>query len=372
MNNLRLNKIGLFTSNRSEWGLLKPLAEEIKNQFGYINIIACSSHCSLIYKTITDINFKCEIIENLISSDTKEGNCKSAGILMMSLPETLKRLKINWIIILGDRYESIICAITAYMLNIKIMHLHGGERSGNMDDAFRDCISRMSSIHCVATQKAYNRLYYGFHYNKHIYKVGAIGCQGLNLLFGRNRRNKLLISYHSVNHDDKKEDFKEILKAIISYCKLLIKTKDEFVDIDFILANNDFGGYRINKKIKDFVELYSDGNRYNIYASSFIHLEREKFLSHLSHCSCIIGNSSTGIIEAPMLRIPTINIGNRQKHRERASSIIDVKCKSIDIKDALCYLNQRNFEADFSYVPYQGNNVVEKIMNVIKKDILNG
>lgn len=356
--------LAIFTSNRSEWGLLKSLAIRIKEVYNDVKIIACASHYSPIYKTSSDIDFDCDSIENLLSSDTPEGSCKSAGVLLITLPEILKKHELDLIIILGDRYESFICAFAAYTLNIKILHLHGGERSGNIDDGFRDCISRLSTIHCVATVKAFKRLYYGYHYTN-VNIVGALGCQELSESRIR-KKNRLLVSYHPVTKDNN-ENFDEVLDAIVDYCSFSNKT----YFVDFILANNDFGGYEINKKIEEFIELFSNGNLCNIYASSFVHLERDKFINHLSQCTCIIGNSSAGIIEAPSLAIPTINIGSRQQYREKASSILNVKCKRSKIVLALNAFNSRDFIPVLSYRPYKGINVIENIMEVIKENLQN-
>lgn len=352
-----MKNIAIFTSNRSEWGLLKPLALKIKEKFGDIKIIACSSHYSPIYKTSKDIDFDCEKIENLLSSNTPEGNCKSAGVLLITLPELLKNSELDLIIILGDRYESLICAFSAYMIGIKILHLHGGERSGNVDDAFRDCISRMSSIHCVATDKAFKKLRYGFHYRR-VNLVGSIGCQDLVESRFRNKR-RLLVLYHPVTYGEE-EDFKNVLEAIRRFCN---SNGEDHWFVDFIYANNDFGGYEIDQLIDEFIDLYSNGF---IIASAFPHLSRNRFITHLSQCACIIGNTSAGIIEAPILGVPTINIGSRQNYRERASSIIDVKCTSKSIDLVLCDLYKNNFNVKFSYIPYKGSNVVKKIIDVIE------
>lgn len=353
-----MKQIVIFTSNRSEWGLLKPLAIELEKRYK-LKIIACASHLNPIYDSIEDIDgFNYESIECTLSSNTKEGCCKSSGILMITLPDILKKINPELVVILGDRYESFVAASVCFTMSIKILHLHGGEQSGNIDDVFRNCITQMSYIHCVATQNAFDRLSDNFN---NVYLTGALGLQGLEKSKFRNKHN-IVVSYHPVTNEEK-EDFFEILDAIYNFCQ----DQDRDYLIDFILANNDFGGYDINRKIRDFCS--TSGLSTAIHA----HLERDKFIKLLSDSACIIGNSSCGIIEAPYLGVPTINIGNRQKNRDRAYTIIDCKCNSIEILLELEDLENKNFDLWHNhYFPYQGGDVVYKILIAIEEVLKNG
>lgn len=347
-----MKSIVIFTSNRSEWGILKSLAIELNKRYD-LRIVACASHLSVVYNTITDINgFKCEKVENSLSSDTREGCCKSSGILLITLPDILRRIDPEFVIILGDRYESFAAASVCCIMNIKILHLHGGEESGNIDNIFRDCITQMSYVHCTSTKNAEDILIHNFNCTN-VFMTGALGCDGLQRSNNRNK-NSLMVIYHPITNDEI-EDFNEILSALEIFCY------GKGYYIDFILANNDFGGCEINKMIKDFCTVSDLNTIINV------HLERNKFIDLLSNSACIIGNSSCGIIEAPVLGIPTINIGTRQIWRQRASSIIDCNCDRDDIINELKLLENNNFEYDFSYIPYQGKDVVKKIINVIEE-----
>lgn len=350
--------IAFFTSNRSEWGLLKPLYEELNdNCHNNISVIACNSHLSFVYgMTIDDIKNdmwmeemreRLYTVESLLSSDTTVGMCKSMGLIIISLTEKLNEIKPNFVILLGDRYESMICATVCHAMRIKILHLHGGEQSGNIDDAYRDCISRMSYVHCTATQNAKLRLQRidrGFLYHR-VYNVGALGCQGLVPV--EKRSNYLLVVYHPNTLDY--ENIGELLRVL--------STRNE--PIEFITANCDAGGEKINNSIREFCR-----NRDGV--SIIPHLERSQFIDLLSKAKAIVGNSSAGIIEAPCLHVPTINIGSRQKNRELASSIIDCPCTEEAIDLAFYTLDECLY--DLSHIAYQGGDVVGRIKQVIKNE----
>lgn len=363
-----MRPIVFFTSNRSEWGLLEPLVDESFKRYP-MKIIACSSHLSPIYNTAKQIKHDFERIECLLSSDTKEGCCKSAAVLMMSLTDVFKRLDPELVIILGDRYESMICAMTCHIMGIKILHLHGGERSGNIDDVFRDCISMMSDIHCCATEKAENNIRRILHNESSIfhmysiYNVGALGCHNLPKKVD-SKISTILICYHPNTKDE--ENFDEILTALEKFCFRSYKASNKY-RLVFVFANNDFGGIRINKQIENFFNRYHDEIRMEIS----IDQNRKDYLELLSQSKVIIGNSSSGIIEAPAIGVPTINIGSRQKNRERSSSIIDVECQYKDIYDVLIQLEGNNFEVGFSYVPYQcKEDPINKIIAIIDREVI--
>lgn len=352
-----MNNIVIFTSNRSEWGILKPLAIELKKQYN-IKIIACASHLSSTYNTFIDIvsEFDCERIENSLDSNTSIGSCKSSGLICISLPDIIERINPDLMMILGDRFESFICSFICNMMHIKILHLHGGEKSGNLDDYYRNCISEFADIHCTATINAYRNLLRKYN---NVYYTGCLGCNNLPEVNNDNS-NKILIMYHPVTHLYK-ESFIELFYA-------LYNMSDEF-EYNFILANNDFGSKDINGEIYKFNE--HANKKVKIHAS----LDRNEFLDLLSKSLCIIGNSSCGIIEAPSIGIPTINIGSRQKGRNKASSIHDVMCNRYDILNLFEDLKENNFKSDFGYTPYIGklfydhkyHSSIEEVINVIQK-----
>jgi UDP-hydrolysing UDP-N-acetyl-D-glucosamine 2-epimerase len=331
--------IAIFTSNRSEWGILEPLALELKKKYN-LHLIVCASHLSTSYGTFRDIPlcFDVSRIENTLDSNTQEGACKSAGILFMNLPDVLKRAAPRFVIILGDRYESHAAATVCYTMGIKIVHIHGGEKSGNIDDGFRDCISRLSYVHFVATNKAQERLKRILPDRKRIYYVGALSCKDLPK--AKKDRKYITVMYHPVT--DCEENFEEVLQGLGDFFDCRSDDK-----VCFIAPNVDFGRKDIEKKIQNF----ADDSCVEIKIVR--HLERQEFLKLLANSKCLIGNSSAGIIEAPTIGIPTVNIGSRQNNREKAASVCDVSCIREDIFRALAVLENKNFDiGDNFFRPY--------------------
>lgn len=366
-----MKKALIFTSNRSEWGLLKLLAIKMREVYD-LKIIACASHLDPNFDTLEDLkDFDCVTIENNISSYTSVGNCKSSGVLMITLPEILGLINPEFVILLGDRYETLCAAYTCNILGIRIVHLHGGEKSGNIDNIFRDCITRMSYVHCTATYNSYNRLVTSIDLingnRNNIYLTGALGCEELKKVNYTKNKKKILLIYHP-NTINKNEDIKEILDGILFFLdkenkKFIYKeTKNFGYYVKVVLPNNDFGNSKIIKKIQN----WSTRHIYSINCIS--HLERNKFIEELKSSYVIVGNSSAGIIEAPSLGIPTINFGSRQINREKASSVFNVNYSNsiVEILDRI--FNDR--EVKFNHILYLGTDqngipASQSILNVL-------
>lgn len=366
-----MKKVLIFTSNRSEWGLLKLLAIKMREVYD-LKIIACASHINPIYNTIEDIEeFDYKIIENTISSNTDIGCCKSSGVLMITLPEILGLINPDFVVVLGDRYETACFAFVCNILGIKIVHLYGGEKSGNIDNIFRDCITRMSYVHCAATYNSYNRLVASIDLingnGNNIYLTGALGCEGLKSIKKSNEDKTILIIYHP-NTIDRNENINEILEAVNYFLR---KKFDKYELIDFkynikiILPNNDFGNKKIINKIKN----WATKTIHQVECIS--HLSRDKFLQELKNSSVILGNSSAGIIEAPCLKVPTINYGSRQINREKASSVFNANCSS-SIINLLFNIIDESKNIKYNYIPYLGTDqngipASQSILNVLIK-----
>lgn len=365
-----MKKALIFTSNRSEWGLLKLLVIRMREVYD-LKIIACASHINPIYSTIEDIkkDFNCEIVENTISSNTDVGCCKSSGVLLITLAEKLKQINPEFIVLLGDRYETLCAAYTCNILGIRIVHLHGGEKSGNTDNIFRDCITRMSYVHCAATSTSYVNLRNMINnsYRKYIYLTGALGCEGLESIKKSNEDKIILIIYHP-NTIDRNENIDEILEAVKYFLhkmyNLFVNNEIDFkCNIKIILPNNDFG----NKKIINKIRNWTTKTIHQVECIS--HLSRDKFLQELKNSSVILGNSSAGIIEAPCLKVPTINYGSRQINREKASSVFNANCSSSIINLLFKIFDEKDF-VKYNYKPYLGTDqngipASQSILNVL-------
>lgn len=369
-------KICVFTGTRAEYGLLKPLMEEIQKQPEFeLQIVASCMHLSLefglTYQEIEKDGFKIdEKIEMLLSSDTPIGTVKSMGVGMIGYADALNRLKPDLVIVLGDRFEALAFALSAYILRIPIAHLYGGEvTEGSLDEGFRHSITKLSNLHFTSTEEYRKRVIQMGESPERVFNVGALGLDNvrkLKLLSKEETEKKLglkfnkysfLITYHpeTLSHSDTEKDFSELLKAFETF---------EDTTLIFTKANADPNGRIINAMIEDFIN-----KRKNAYV--FDSLGHLLYLSVMSHSDVVIGNSSSGIIEVPSFKIPTVNIGSRQKGRIKAKSIIDCEPKKDKIIEAINKAISTDFKEILDKVenPYGDGNAALKIIEVLKKSL---
>jgi UDP-hydrolysing UDP-N-acetyl-D-glucosamine 2-epimerase len=366
-------KICVFTGTRAEYGLLKPLMEEIQKQPEFeLQIIASCMHLSpefgLTYKEIEKDGFNIdEKVEMLLSSDTPVGTIKSMGIGMIGYADALNKLKPDLVFVLGDRFEALAFAISAYILRIPIAHLYGGEiTEGALDEAFRHSITKLSHLHFTSTEIYRKRIIQMGESPDRVFNVGALGVdiiQKLKLLTKIEVETKLGISFKQINflityHPEtfsnySIENVKEILKAFEEL---------ENTMLIFTKSNADAEGIKINEMIKDFVESHQENA---ILINSMGQL---LYLSTMQYVDAVIGNSSSGIIEAPSLKIATINIGDRQKGRIRAKSVMDCEPKKDEILKSIETVLSEEFKRSLINIenPYGNGNSAKKILEKIK------
>lgn len=370
-----MKKICIVTGTRAEYGLLKPLMRELKQYSHYkLQIIATAAHLSPefdnTYQLIENDGFLIdEKVEMLLSADTGTSVVKSMGVGMIGYADALQHLEPNAIVILGDRYEMLAVASTASVLKIPIIHLHGGEiTEGAYDDAFRHAITKLSHLHFTSTEAHRKRVIQMGEQPENIYNVGAIGIDNIKQLTLLNKEQlekelklKFLkynyqVTFHPETLSDvsAKEQFGILLNAIEI-------DKDSF--FVFTKANADTDGRIINQMIDTFVKKHPQN------AKAFSTLGSLRFLSVLKISNGIIGNSSSGIVEAPSLGIPTINIGNRQKGRIQAKSVINVDVNAGKISEALQQTKDENFIESPNDIenPYGDGNTTAKIMKVLNQ-----
>jgi len=356
-------KICIISGSRADFGLIKPLLNQIKTSGNFIlQFIATGSHLSpefgLTYKEIQSDGFDItEKIEVLLNSDTTRGICKSMGLVLISFAEAYSRQKPDIIVVLGDRYEIFSAVAAAHVSRIPVAHISGGEvTEGAMDDAFRHSITKMSHLHFTATEKYRRRVIQLGENPGRVFNVGEIGLEGIKniRLLPKNelenefgfKFNKYIfsITFHSVTLEENTsgKQFKNLLSA-------LEEQKD--TSLIFTKTNADTDGRIINKMIDDFVLKYPEKS------ISFTSLGRLKYLSLLRFVDAVIGNSSSGIVEAPSFKIGTINIGDRQKGRVKAQSVIDCEPTKESIKIALDKLHSRRFQKKLELVknPYEND-----------------
>jgi len=334
-------KICIFTGTRAEYGLLEPLIDELRTDKTLkLQLIISGMHLSpefgLTYKEINlDRISEVEKVEILLSSDTPIGVSKAMGLGMISYAEALDRLKPNLLIGLGDRFELFALASAASVQKIPIAHIHGGEVTfGAYDDAFRHSITKMSHLHFVSTEIYRKRIIQLGEDPKTVFNVGALGLDNIRkmkLLSKMELENSLsitldkpyfVITFHPVTLDNQtsQSQFRELLRAL-----------DEFKSykIIFTKSNADNGGRVINKLIDDYVAKNSDRS------SAYFSLGQLRYLSVLKYAEMMIGNSSSGIIEMPFFRKPTVNIGDRQKGRIFPRSVIQCEPSKESIIEAV-------------------------------------
>jgi len=367
-------KICVFTGTRAEYGLLKPLMEEIKKDKELeLQIVASGMHLSpefgLTYREIEKDGFKIdEKIEMLLSSDTPVGVSKSIGLGIIGYTDALNRLKPDITVVLGDRFEALAFAIASYMHRIPIAHLYGGEATfGLIDEGIRHSITKFSYLHFTSTEEYRKRVIQLGEHPERVFYVGALGIDNIKKLklltkkqlekrLGRKLKEKnLLITFHPVTLEEGSSEyqFKELLRVLNELDNtLLIFTK----------ANADTEGRKINYLIDEFIANHPDK------AIAFTNMGQLLYLSTMKYVDAVVGNSSSGIIEAPSFKIGTINIGDRQKGRIKAKSIIDCDPEYKSIKKAIYQLYSDEFQKKLKKVknPYGDGNSASKIKNILK------
>ncbi|MDO4875521.1 UDP-N-acetylglucosamine 2-epimerase [Campylobacter concisus] len=369
-----MRKICVVTSTRAEYGLLYWLLKEIKADSELeLQIIATGMHLSpefgLTYKEI-EKEFKIDKkIEILGSSHSKLDICTEMAKVYEKFAPAFSELKPDILVLLGDRYEIFGVASVASIMQIPIAHIHGGETTqGAFDEAFRHSITKMSHIHFAATREYANRIIQLGEEPSRVFNVGGPGIENikkLNLLnkdefeksinFKLTKKN-ILITFHPVTLENSsaKEQFSELLKAI-----------DELKDTNFIFtkANSDTDSDVINNMIDEYVGKNSQK------AVAFASLGQLRYLSAIKFVDIVLGNSSSGLSEVPSFKKATINIGDRQKGRARASSVIDVRPAKEEILAAIKKAYSKEFEQILKDTtnPYDGGNSSKKMVKILKE-----
>ena len=374
-----MKKVCIVTGTRAEYGLLKPLIEKINNDNELeLQLIATGMHLSpefgMTYKNIVDDGFKVnEKIEILLSSDSSVGIAKSMGLATISFGEAFERLKPDMIIVLGDRFEIFAVCSAAVVAKIPVAHLHGGETTeGAFDEAFRHSITKMSYLHFTSTDEYKKRVIQLGEDPKRVFNVGAIGVENIlkmELMSKEELEKSIgfkldksfsLVTFHPVTLESStsEEQIKELLDAL-----------DSIEDMKFIItkANSDSDGRIINKVIDE----YCANNKEK--SISFISMGYKRYLSAMKYCEMVIGNSSSGIIEAPSFKKATINIGDRQKGRAQAASVINCNPIKNEIINSINFVRSDEFQKSLGYVnnPYENGETSEKIMLQVKKVLNN-
>lgn len=368
-----MKKICIVTATRAEYGLLKPVIDKIYHlETAELRLVVTGMHLSpefgLTYKEIEHDGYPIDRkIEMLMSSDTSAGITKSMGIALIGFADYFVERRPDIVVILGDRYEMLVAAIAAMIAGIPIVHIHGGEKTeGAVDEAIRHSISKMSHLHFTSTEEYRRRVIQLGEQPGQVYNVGALGVENakqINLL----RKDELerqmdfhfttptiMVTYHPVTLEafTAKEQFSAILSVI---------DKHKNVSVIFTKANADMDGRVINQMIDDYV-MKNDG-RCKGYAS----LGQIRYLSALQYVDAVLGNSSSGLIEVPSFHIPTINIGDRQRGRACAESVIHCGNSEDEIEKAFGLALSDKFRRKLIDMdnPYEGKETSKRIVEII-------
>lgn len=364
-----MKKICIATGTRAEYGLLAPLMKKMeKSKDIELSIIVTGMHLAPefgnTYKLIEEEGYKNIFkVEMLLSSDTDIGIAKSMGLGMISYSDILSKINPDFLLVLGDRYEIFSMVTVANVLKIPVIHLHGGEKTeGAYDEAFRHCISKMSYLHFTSTDEYRNRVIQLGENPNRVFNVGAIGVENIKNLkiiskekledkIGMKISNNFYVTvFHPVTleKNSAEQQINELLKAI----------KDSNIDTVFIKANSDTNGRVINARLEEFCK--ENNEKYKVFSS----LTSQEYLSLLKYSKGLIGNSSSGILEAPSLKVGSLDIGDRQKGRIKASSTI--LCNPIydEILLGIKKLSSSEFQriVKKSSSPYGHGKVTDKII----------
>ncbi len=368
-----MKNICFVTGTRAEYGLLKPLMELVRDDKDYnLQIIVTGMHLvkefGMTVNQIIEDGFTDFIeVEMLLNSDTSVGLLKSMGLEMISISDAFNQFKPDLCIILGDRFEAIAAAISAYVLRIPIAHIGGGERTeGVIDEGIRHSISKFSYLHFTSTEQYRKRVIQLGETPDRVFNVGGIGIDNIvgfkpldkedfekSINFKLKKKN-LLITYHPVTLEN--ETAEDQIKNLLTALNTLNDTW-----LIFTKANADTNGKIINEIIETYVNENKDKS------VCFASLGMQRYLSAIHHVDGVIGNSSSGLIEVPSFKKGTINIGERQKGRMMADSVINCSNTVNSIKSALDTLYSKEFDVELkkSSNPYGAGGASKKIYNII-------
>jgi len=372
-------RICVITGTRAEYGLLRWVMQGIKDDADLtLQIIATGMHLSpeygLTYKTIEQDGFYIDRkVEMLVSSDTSSGIAKSMGLSLIGFADALQQLQPDLVVVLGDRFEIFSAVSAALVFRIPVAHLHGGEATeGLIDEAIRHSITKMSHLHFVAAEQYRDRVIQLGEQPNTVFTVGGLGIDNINQLQLLDRRSlelslnfrfgpkSLMVTFHPVTleFETAESQMRELLTSLDAL---------ENTQLIFTLPNADTDGRGLIKMVDEFVAQ-------NANAQSFTSLGQLRYLSCIAQVDGVVGNSSSGLLEVPSFRKGTINIGDRQRGRLQASSVINCDPTSRSITRALEKLYSDTFKSALPSVisPYGSGGASAAIVSKIKSTPLDG
>ncbi|MBA1321399.1 UDP-N-acetylglucosamine 2-epimerase [Pseudomonas plecoglossicida] len=368
-------KVAVFTGTRAEYGLLYWLMKDIQSSdLLQLQVIVSGMHLSPefgnTWQTIENDGFAIDAkVEMLLSSDSDVGVVKSMGLGVLGFADALDRLRPDVLVVLGDRFEALAIVQSALIMRIPVAHLHGGEiTEGAYDDSIRHAISKLSYLHFTSTEPYRQRVIQLGEAPQRVFNVGAVGLDHLarSPLMSRDELSQslgfdlskpfLLVTYHPVtlSEESPRESFQALLDAL-----------DRFPEYSVILTypNADNGGRAIIPLLEDYAQ-QAPGRVLAIPSLGF-----KRYLSAVGLASAVVGNSSSGVIEVPSFKVPTVNIGARQDGRLAAESVLHCAAETEAIEAALRQALSPVFSRLCAEVdnPYGAGDASSQIVKVLER-----
>lgn len=370
-------KICILTGSRADYGLLRWVMQGIKEDSDLtLQVIVTGMHLSpefgLTYRAIEDDGFYIDRkLEILMSSDSEVGIAKSMGLGLIGFADAFAELQPNLLVVLGDRFETFSAVSAALVARIPVAHLHGGEKTeGSFDEALRHSITKMAHLHFVATEEYRKRVIQLGEQPDRVFLVGGLGIDNIKKLRLLDRAEleaslnfklelkSLLVTFHPVTLESTTAvtQMEELLVALSALTD---------TSLIFTMPNADTDGRLLIKMIEEFVSQRANARAYSS-------LGQQCYLSCIAHVDGVIGNSSSGLLEAPSFKKGTINIGNRQRGRVQAISVINCQPDRFSISAALRQLYSQEFQAKLRDVtnPYGEGGASEKVLRMLKNEDL--
>jgi GDP/UDP-N,N'-diacetylbacillosamine 2-epimerase (hydrolysing) len=373
-------RVAIVTGTRAEYGLLRGVIGGVQSEPSLqLQLFVTGMHLSpefgLTYREIEQDGFAItERVETLLSSDTAVGVSKAIGLGVIGFAEAFARQRPDIVVVLGDRFEIFAAATAALIAGIPIAHIHGGETTeGAFDEAMRHSVTKMAHLHFVAAQPYHDRVVQLGEAPERVFTVGGLGIDAIerielldraefeqSLDFALGARN-LLITFHPSTLDERPDtdQFQSLLEALDGL--------GPDVHLIFTMPNADTGGRALGDMVQRYVAVRPNARTYDS-------LGQQRYLSAMKHVDGVVGNSSSGLAEAPSFHIGTINIGSRQAGRLRAASVIDCAPEREDISAALDKLFSASFKTTLATVlnPYGTGGASGMIVKVLaERDLRN-
>ena len=372
-----MKKIIVLTATRAEYGLLAPIIKKLlKKPDLDVKVVATGAHLSpefgLTVKEIENDGITVDKkIEILLSSDSSVAISKAMGLALISFAEYFEEEKPDALMVLGDRYESLAVCSAALNARVPIIHLHGGEATeGAIDESIRNAITKLSFLHFTSTEEYRRRVIQMGENPFRVFNVGAVGVENamntvlyskeeLEMSLSFELRKYAVLTFHPVTLEN---------ETAGGQVEALMNAIAKFPDINFICtkANADTDGRKINQCIDHYAKIYSNIRLYDS-------LGMKRYLSAIKYAEFVIGNSSSGIIEVPSFKIPTINIGERQKGRIQSDSVINCEPTQSGIEAAIKLVLSDDYRKRLSTVvnPYENSQTSDKIVEITTDFLLN-